>query len=138
MAKGTEERAKLAELVRRSAVARERIGQAHSGFKRRFDVPERLKTSIKTQPMKWLGGSLLAGMAGSFLVGGRRKREASVFRGGITGMATRGIFSLAMKMAKPALQVYATKLLKEYVEARLVGGRRKDEDMSGTRHVDIR
>jgi hypothetical protein len=138
MAKGTEERAKLAELVRRSAVARERIGQAHSGFKRRFDVQERLKTSIKTQPMKWLGGSLLAGMAGSFLLGGRRKREASVFRGGISGMARRGILGLAMKVAKPALQVYATKLLKEYVEARLVGGRRREKEASSARHVDIR
>lgn len=137
MAERTQERTKLAELVRRSGTARIQIGLAHANLRRRLDIPERLKESIKSQPMKWLGGSMLAGLFGSFIFkGGIRKKESISRAGGLGNFLTSGLLKLLYKLVKPAAQIYATKLLKDYLEARLIKGSSPSGNRQNTRHVD--
>lgn len=90
---------------------------------RKFDIPARVKTAITGSPSKWLGGALLAGVGTSFLFRpGKRKaaehaKKTKKQRGFFLGM-----LALLFTLSKPAMKIYATKLLKDYLSQRFESG----------------
>lgn len=122
MAQPTEKSQRLAELVRRSEASRAKLSEAHGRMKRALDLPSRIRASVKEAPAKWLGGSVVAGLATSFLfrMGGRKtsspkkaiKKERSFLF---------GLLALAFAASKPFAKIYASKLLKDYLMQRFAG-----------------
>lgn len=129
MADPTEKSKRLAELVKRSEASRLVLSDAHAGLMHALDLPSRLKASMSGSPAKWLGGSLAAGLVASLLFRSRKKNAPSRLA---TVKKERGsLLSLAFSLSKPALKIYATKLLKDYLARRLMAG--EQGRPSGTR-----
>ncbi len=120
MAKSTQKSLELAELIRCGDAARFQIGQAHAQLRQKLDVPLRIRDSLRTSPLKWLGGSLGVGFVGSWLFKSRGRESKDVpikkHRGWFVGLLL-----MLVSLAKPALKVYATKLLKDYLQNQLSG-----------------
>ncbi|MES2981476.1 MAG: hypothetical protein V4727_04100 [Verrucomicrobiota bacterium] len=118
MAKPNQKSLELAELIRRSKAARIQIGHAHLQFKKKLDIPLRIRDSLKSSPLTWLGGSLGVGFLGSLLFRSKRpeiKHEPEKkHRGWFVGL-----LMMVFALAKPTLKIYATKLVKDYLQARL-------------------
>jgi hypothetical protein len=118
MAKPTQQSLELAELIRRSEAARIQIGHAHLQFKKKLDVPLRIRDSLKSSPLKWLGGSLGLGLLGSFLFRPKRTEiryePEKKHRGWFVGL-----LMMLFALAKPTLKIYATKLIKDYLQNQL-------------------
>ena len=82
---------------------------------------------------------MVAGLIGSFIFkGGRRKKEVIVARGSVGKLLSSGVLTFLYKLVKPALQIYATKLLKNYLEARILSNSRPSGFRESAQHVDIR
>lgn len=121
MAHPTEITKALAQMVRVSEASRLVLTDSHAHMRRALDVPARIKESLLEAPGKWLGGSLVAGLAASFLF--RRKKppekvkELKRQRGFLLGL-----LSLAFAMGKPIAKVYATRMLRDYLASRIASG----------------
>ena len=123
MARKSQKAIDLAELVRKSEAARLKLGEAHRDLRQKLDVPARVKDSIKSQPQKWLGASLVAGFAGSFLIKmkkGKAKRKVSA--GGKLKSLFPTPISVVLKLLKPAVKIYLAKVIRDYVENQISGG----------------
>jgi hypothetical protein len=120
MAKPTQKSQELAELIRRSEIARVQIGQAHLELKRKLEVPLRIRDSLKSSPLKWLGGSLGLGFVGSFLFKSRRKESIPMPEIKPRGFIS-GLLMMIFTLVKPSIKVYATKLLTDYLQSQLSG-----------------
>ena len=120
MAKSTQKSLELAELILRSDVARFQIGQAHHKLKQKLDIPLRIRDSLKSSPLKWLGGSLGVGFMGSFLFKSKRRQPKYSIEKKHGGWFTR-LLLISFSLAKPALEIYATKFLKDYLQNQLKG-----------------
>ena len=122
MAKPTQQKTEIAELIRRSEASRLRLSDAHSALKDRMNAPARLKESLKAEPVKWLGGSLVAGFVASRLFRPGRRRAEKVPMVKKQRNFLLGTLALATTLAKPAAKIYATKLLKDYLKRYLENG----------------
>lgn len=126
MAHPTQKPKQLAELIRQAEASRLALSETHARVRRSLDVPARIKASMLGAPSKWLGGSLAAGFVTSLLFRpGKRKaaeraKKAMKPRGLLWGLAIT-LFTLS----KPALKIYATKLLKDYLARRLASAGRR-------------
>jgi hypothetical protein len=90
-----------------------------------IDLPSRIKASMSGSPAKWLGGSLAAGLAASLLFRpGQKKSPARPVAAKKERGFVPGLLALALSLSKPALKIYATKLLKDYLAHRLTVGSR--------------
>jgi hypothetical protein len=118
MAKPTQKSLELAELVRRSEVARLQIGQAHLELRRKLEVPLRIRDSLKSSPLKWIGGSLGVGLVSSLLFRSGRSEPKPVTEKKHRGWLA-GSLMLIFTLVKPSLKVYATKLLTDYLQNQL-------------------
>lgn len=121
MAKPTHKQVELAELVRRSEAARFSIAEAHQDLMHKLDMPSRIKESMRAQPAKWIGGSIIAGYLGSFFFRSRRpkvREEARISKKPRKPLPM--LLSTIAILSKPAVKMYATKLLKDYIENQLV------------------
>lgn len=118
MAKPTQKSLELAELIRRSEAARIQIGHAHLQLKKKLDIPLRIRDSLKSSPWKWLGGSLGVGFLGSFMFRSKRPEiryePEKKHRGWFIGL-----LMMLFALAKPTLKIYATKLVKDYLQNQL-------------------
>lgn len=121
MAKPTQ-KVEIAELVRRSEAARLHLSDAHSALKDKLNVPARLKESLKAEPTKWLGGSLVAGLVASRVFRKKKKPPEKVLSVKKQRNLLLGTLTLAFTLAKPAAKIYATKLLKDYFRKQLDNG----------------
>jgi hypothetical protein len=121
MAKPTQQSLELAELILRSEAARIQIGHAHLQLKKKLDVPLRIRDSLKSSPLKWLGGAMGAGLLGSMLFRPRRPEirlePEKKHRGWFVGL-----LMMLFALMKPTLKMYATNLIKDYLQNQL-GGR---------------
>jgi hypothetical protein len=96
---------------------------AHTRLRHSLDLPSRIKAAITGAPAKWLGGALIAGFGASFLFRQDKKKPAAKAaavkkeRGFLLGLLT-----LVFTLSKPAVKIYATKLLKDYLSRRLTTG----------------
>lgn len=121
MAQPTEIDKALAEMIRVSEASRHVLTESHDQLRRALDVPARIKESITGAPGKWLGGSLVAGLAASLLF--RRKKapekvkELKRQRGFLLGL-----LSVAFTMGKPLAKAYATRMLGDYAASRIANG----------------
>ena len=80
---------------------------------------------------------MVAGLVGSVIFKGRSRKKESISRsGGLGNFLTSGLLRLLYKLVKPAAQIYATKLVKDYLEARIISGSRQGGYQQNTRHVD--
>lgn len=123
MARSTQETIELGRLIRRSEAARLQIGLARTKLKRKLDLPSRIGHSVKSEPMKWLGGSATVGFLGSFFLGSRRKRaDRKLERRARKGPFPIRLLQMLVRLGKPAAKIYATKVIKDYLEARLKTG----------------
>ena len=126
MAKQTQKAIELQDLVRKSEAARLEIGRARQALKRKLDVPSRIKESLKAQPTKWIGGSILVGFVASVLFRPREKkvrRERKSLKKRKSSLPR--LLRLFITLSQPAVKIYATKLLKDYLENQLTRGRGK-------------
>lgn len=63
----------LSDLVHRSAHARFSLHAAAGQLRERADVPKRVRQSLRSHPLGWIGGSAAVGLLCSLLLRGRRK-----------------------------------------------------------------
>lgn len=96
---------------------------AHERLSHALDLPSRIRSSITSAPAKWLGGSLLAGLATSLLFRpGKKKASTQVATVKKQRGFLLGLLALMFTLSKPALKIYATKLLKDYLARRYITG----------------
>lgn len=123
MAHPTKKPKQLAELIRQAEASRLALTETHARFRRRLDVPARIKASITGAPSKWLGGALVAGLATSFLFRPGKRKAAERAK---KAKRQRGFFfgtlALLFTLSKPAMKIYATKLLRDYLSQRFTTG----------------
>lgn len=100
-------------LIDTGASARATLGSEIRTFKHKVDVPSRLKDSLKSHPTGWLGGSVVAGMAGSLLFRRKAKREKPRKKGIIAFLLT-----LAFAAFRPFLKVWLAGQVKNYLSAK--------------------
>lgn len=123
MAYPTEKSKQLAELVRQGQASRLMLSGAHERLRHRLDLPSRLKTAITGAPSKWIGGSLVAGIAASLLFRpGKKKAPAKAVAIRKERGLLLGLLTLLFTLSKPAVKIYATKLLKDYLTRRFLTG----------------
>ena len=111
----------LAELIRVGDVSRQRLAESHAHMQGFLDIPARIKSSFTEMPGRWLGGSLVAGLAASLLFRKGKAPEKVKTLKRQKGLLL-GILSLAFTIGKPLAKVYATKILKEYLTSRFSSG----------------
>lgn len=110
-------------MVRRGAESRLILTGAHTRLRHSLDLPSRIKAAIIGAPTKWLGGALIAGFGASFLFRPRkRKTSAKVAAVKKERGFLLGLLVLVFNLSKPAVKIYATKLLKDYLSRRLMTG----------------
>jgi hypothetical protein len=122
MAQTTQKTKQLAELIRQAEASRLSLTESHARIRRSLDVPTRLRASVAGAPSKWLGSSLVAGLATSFLFRPGRRKAAERAKKAVKrrGLAF-GLLTMLFTLSKPALKIYAMNLLREYVARRLTG-----------------
>ena len=119
MVKSTQQQAEIAELIRRSETARLQLSDAHAALKDKLNVPARLKESLKAEPKKWMGGSLVAGLLFSRMFRSRKPQQEKVQQVRKQRNILLGALALLVSLAKPAAKIYATNLLREYFQRKL-------------------
>lgn len=96
---------------------------AHARLRHSLDLPSRIKAAITGAPAKWLGGALIAGFGASFLFRpDKKKSTAKVAAVKKERGFLLGLLALGFTLFKPAVKIYATKLLKDYLSRRLMTG----------------
>lgn len=106
--------AEIEALIRRSRAARRELKTAYVTFRHKIDVPARVKSSLRTHPLGWFGGSLATGLLASFFVPkGHHKHpdapaESKKKRAGFGGFA----LTAATSMAKPLVKAWLAKKLR--------------------------
>lgn len=140
MAKSTQKTIEIAELIRQSEASRAVLAKAHANYKHKLDVPSRLRESLKKEPMKWVGGSLVIGFVASLFFKSRRKQpeKVAVKNAKKDRNFFLGLLTLGLALAKPAAKVYATKLVKDYLSEKLGSGLSGDPPLGTSRRVDTR
>ena len=121
MAKPTKKQ-ELKQLIEEAEQARARITSAREKASEKLNFVGKAKTSVRETPTKWVGGAAAVGLVSSFLLR-PKKRKTHLLTG---KKAKRGIisllFALVVKLIKPAVKIYATKLAKDYLHDRMRSG----------------
>ncbi len=108
-------------LVRQGEASRQMLSGAHERLRNTFDLPSRIKSSMTSAPAKWLAGSLIAGFAASlFFRPGKKKVSAQVATVKKERGFLLGLLALVLTLSKPAVKIYGTKLLKNYLSRRFL------------------
>ncbi|TAE74665.1 MAG: hypothetical protein EAZ65_00115 [Verrucomicrobia bacterium] len=101
-------------LIARIEASRHTLGEDITSLRHRFDLPARARASFRTKPLKWLAGSLGAGLFASQLLKKPRPvvEKSPAPRRSWFASLLGGAFTLA----RPSLQNWATQeLLKRFV-----------------------
>jgi hypothetical protein len=94
----------LQTLIARIAASRGAVARDIAHLRRRLDVPSRVKESVLSRPLAWLGGSLGAGFLTSMVLKRRRPTKTEeVVKKSLWTVLLGGAFTLA----RPALQSWA-------------------------------
>ena len=105
-----EQRQDLEALTARIAASRVAVAGELANLRRQLDVPARVKESVLSKPLAWLGGSLGAGFVASILLKRRRRHRASRVEKAEKS-AKKAWWSVllggAFTLARPALQNWA-------------------------------
>jgi len=93
-------------LIRIGDASRARLSDEVALLRQRFDVPARLRASMRGHPGGWLGGSLAAGLGVSLLL---RRKPAAKKRKGWLGWG----LSLGVAALRPAVKAWLANRLKQ-------------------------
>ena len=103
-----EQRQNLEVLSARIAASRVAVAGELAALRHRLDVPARVKESVLSKPLPWLGGSLGAGFVASIFLK-RRRRSSRAEK--VEKVAKKAWWSVllggAFTLARPALQNWA-------------------------------
>ncbi|MDP4625389.1 MAG: hypothetical protein NWT08_09660 [Akkermansiaceae bacterium] len=129
MAKQNKENPDLGELIRRSDAARASLSQSGTALKQKLNFAGRAKDAVIKEPAKAIGGSLVAGFILKKLLFRKKKTSSKAFEqvAKISHLKKErglllGLLALLGTLAKPAVKMYATKLLKDYLKRRFLVG----------------
>jgi hypothetical protein len=101
-------------LIELSAASRARLGREVAVLRQRLDAPAKVIRSVRTYPLRWVGGTLATGITSVWLL--RRKPAATVRKARSPGGL---MLSLAIAAAKPALKAWAIRQLKHTLTEQL-------------------
>jgi hypothetical protein len=99
-------------LVRLGEAARTRLDIAAVSIRQRYDVPARLKDSLKRHPTGWLAGSLFCGLAASMLLNRKPPAREKKNRG-----LPLTLLGLSLTAVRPIAKVWLTDQVKQYFSA---------------------
>ena len=123
------EKPELAELIRRSEAARLSLSRSGARFKHKLSFAGRATDVVKSDPTKAIGGSIVAGFLLKKLLTRKKKSspKASKLETKVLHLKKeRGLLlsllALIGMAARPAAKMYATKLIKDYLQRRLHSG----------------
>lgn len=127
MAKQNKAKSDLGELIRRSDNARASLSHAGAGLKEKLNFTGKAKSTLKEQPAKAIGGSLVAGFILKKILFRKKKPSTKSKSGKVSQLKKeRGILITLLALlgaaAKPAVKMYATKLFKDYLKRRFMAG----------------
>jgi hypothetical protein len=105
------EKAEVERLIRLSENARHCLEDEAARIKQRFDIPARIRGSLRAHPTSWLFGSLASGLAASLLFT-RRKPAVKTKRRGMPGV----LLGLTMAAARPLAKVWLSNQLGRWLE----------------------
>ena len=103
-------------LIRLSGAARSNLDSAAISLKERFDIPSRLRDSLRHHPTGWLLGSLASGLAASLIFS--RKPAAPEKKRRSLPLALLG---LSLTAVRPLAKVWLTDQVKQYFSAQRTG-----------------
>jgi len=106
------EKAQVERLIRRSADARFCLENEAKRIKQRFDVPAKIRGSLREHPTSWLIGSLASALVVSMLFSRRPKPSVKPARSGAKGK----LLGLAVKAATPLAKVWVSKQLANWMQ----------------------
>lgn len=114
MARKSPEQTAIEGLIRASSEARSQIGSKVCQLKRTLSIPMRISDSLRHKPGMMMGGTLLAGLATSLLLGGKRKPKSEAKKG-----LTKKVFSLILTGAQPLAKVWLSRKLRQWAATML-------------------
>jgi len=100
-------------LIALSAAARSFLGDEALAARQRFDIPARLRGSLKEHPTGWLMGSLASGLAASLLFRGGKPAKPEKRRGLPTAL-----LGLTLTAVRPLAKVWLTNQVKHHLAGR--------------------
>lgn len=141
MAKQNKAKPDLGELIRRSDAARASLSHTGANLKEKLNFAGKAKDALRKEPAKAIGGSLVAGYVLKKILFRKKKPSPKALKesGKISFLKKdRGflisILALLGTAAKPAIKMYATKLLKDYLKRRLSSGSESRPRATPLRH----
>jgi hypothetical protein len=99
-------------LIRLGEAARSTLEVEAAALKQRFDVPARLKDSLKSHPTGWLVGSLASGLAASMLFSRRPPAREKKTRG-----LPLTLLGLSLTAVRPIAKIWLADQVKQYLAA---------------------
>jgi hypothetical protein len=103
-------------LIRLGEAARSSLEVEAISLKQRFDIPSRLRESLKSHPTGWLVGSLASGLAASLLF--KRRPPAREKKSRSLPLTLLG---LSLTAVRPLAKVWLTDQVKHYFSAPRAG-----------------
>jgi hypothetical protein len=107
------EKAEIERLIRLSERARTCLESEAARIKERFDIPARIRGSLKEHPASWVFGSMASGLMASLLFSRRQKPAAKSGRRGVTGVLLGLTLTAARPLAKLWLSNQAERWLRQ-------------------------
>ena len=105
------EKAQIEQLIRLSSAARACLESEAVILRERLDFPQRVRSSLSSNPATWMIGSLVSGMFASSLFRRRTPVAAPTKSRG----AALGLLGLALTAAKPLAKVWLANQLKDWM-----------------------
>lgn len=117
----------IQKLIERSEAARGILAEARVELRHKFDFGSRIKEALTSQPAKLIGGSVLAAILLKKIFSKKSTRSEPGKSRRISHLKKErgvllGVLTMLVALAKPAVKMYASKLLKDYLGRRFDGG----------------
>lgn len=104
------EKTEIERLIRLSNDARTCLASEAAAFRKRLDIPERLRGSLGAHPAGWMLGSLGSGLLASAIFRRRPRPAAPKRKGGLLGL-----LGLILTAAAPLAKVWIANLIKDWM-----------------------
>ena len=101
MARNPQTTPEIARLIGRIEASRGQVAVAATRLRARWDVPARVKESLRCHPARWFGASVVAGLLAAGLLFRRRaSREAAAPRKGLVALAAAGAITVIKTLVR--------------------------------------
>jgi hypothetical protein len=113
MARHPQNSPQIERLIRLSAASRSRLSHDAAALRHRLDGPARAWHSLRSHPVRWLGGSLATAFAATLLF--RRKTASPSQHRGWRGL----LGGLVLTALRPAVTTWVSVQLKQFIASQL-------------------